>query len=78
MQTTTVIILNYICVYILKLLFFSPLSFKNISMENPYKVMAGFINTNQQDTSKIQVSLGIKAKFHPDPLVAFILIKASR
>lgn len=46
-------------------------------MKNPYKVMAGFINTNEQDTSKIQVSLGIKAKFHPNPLVKFILIKAS-
>lgn len=46
-------------------------------MNNPYKVIAEFIKISEQDTSKIQVSLEIKAKFYPDPLVKIIFIMAS-
>jgi len=48
-----------------------------ISMQNPYKVMAGFINTSLQNTDKNQISLAIKAVLHPNPLVTLALIKAS-
>lgn len=46
-------------------------------MENPYSVITGIINTSYQDTSKYQTNLGVKAVFHPNPLVVFLLIKVS-
>ncbi|VVC40527.1 Hypothetical protein CINCED_3A000546 [Cinara cedri] len=50
--------------------------FVNISVQNPYKVIAGLISTSYyQDANKNQMGLGIKAVFHPNPLVAFVLIK---
>lgn len=50
----------------------------NVSIQNPYKVMTGYTNTGHlHDASKHQISLGIEAVFHPNPLVVFVLIKAS-
>jgi len=50
----------------------------NVSIQNPYKVIAGYISTSHlHDSSKHQISLGIKAVFHPNPLVVFVLIKVS-
>lgn len=49
----------------------------NISMENPYSVITGLIDTSYQDTTKYQTNLGVKAVFHPNPLVVFLLIKVS-
>jgi len=48
-----------------------------MSIQNPYKVIAGFINTSLQNADKNQIVLGIEAVFHSNPLVAFVLIKAS-
>ncbi|XP_025197493.1 uncharacterized protein LOC112596210 [Melanaphis sacchari] len=48
----------------------------NVSIQNPYKVIAGYISTSHlHDSSRHQISLGIKAVFHPNPLVVFVLIK---
>ncbi|XP_050060361.1 uncharacterized protein LOC114132846 isoform X1 [Aphis gossypii] len=50
--------------------------FRNISIQNPYKVIAGYTSTSHlHDSSKHQISLGIEAVFHPNPLVLFVLIK---
>lgn len=48
-----------------------------MSIKNPCKVMAGFINTSIQNEEKNQIVLGIEAEFHSNPLVTFVLIKAS-
>lgn len=48
-----------------------------MSIQNPYKVVAGFINTRYQNTYANQVSLGIRAVFNPNPRVAFVLIKVN-
>lgn len=47
-------------------------------MENPYNVITGIIDTSYQDASKYQTNLGVKAVFHPNPLVVLILIKVSK
>ncbi|XP_025416169.1 uncharacterized protein LOC112687590 [Sipha flava] len=49
--------------------------FLEMSIENPYRVVAGFINTRFHQSIKSQISLGIEAVFHPNPLVTFVLIK---
>ncbi|KAE9530835.1 hypothetical protein AGLY_011297 [Aphis glycines] len=52
---------------------------RNISIQNPYKVIAGYTSTSHlHDSSKHQISLGIEAVFHPNPLVLFVLIKKHR
>lgn len=48
-----------------------------MSMQNPYKVIAGFTDTGLQEASKNQICLGVKAVFHPNPTIVFVLIKAS-
>lgn len=48
-----------------------------MSMQNPYKVIAGFVNTSVQDVAKCQIRLGIKAMIHPNPVVVFALIKVN-
>lgn len=47
-------------------------------MKNPYRVVAGLINTSHHQEINSQISLGIKAVFHPNPLIAFVLIKVNR
>jgi len=50
----------------------------NISIQNPYKVIAGFVSTGHiHDSPKHQICLAIGAVSHPNPLVVFVLIKAS-
>jgi len=50
----------------------------DVSIRNPYKVIAGYIETGHiHDSPKHQICLGIGAVFHPNPLVVFVLIKAS-
>jgi len=50
----------------------------NVSIQNPYNVIAGYITTSHlHDSPKHQICLGIRAVFHPNPMVVFVLIKAS-
>ncbi|KAL5234575.1 hypothetical protein ACI65C_001985 [Semiaphis heraclei] len=50
--------------------------FMNVSIQNPYNVIAGYIMTSHlHDSPKHQMSLAIRALFHPNPLVVFVLIK---
>jgi len=50
----------------------------NISIQNPYKVIAGYVSTGHiHDSPKHQICLAIGAVSHPNPLVVFVLIKAS-
>jgi len=50
----------------------------NVSIQNPYKVIAGYVTTGHiHDSPKHQICLAIRAVSHPNPLIVFILIKAS-
>jgi len=50
----------------------------NVSIQNPYKVIAGYVETGHiHDSTKHQICLAIGAVSHPNPLVVFVLIKAS-